>query len=634
MFPTNSCIHISLISKMEKRTYGYFICLLILCFNIQSGLALQVTDSQKAESPRYIQQITFHGNKAIDAKAITAISNIRPKQVFDPSLIDNGLYKVLNEYKKLGYFFAKATWEYIQAGSDTVILKVDIDEGEQIRMGKIELLGNVVFPMDQLLSKFDIRKGRYFNDAIFGSDIARLLRFYSDNGHPMASVSPDDFDIENGELNLKVQIDAGPIVKIGNLQIEGLKKTKERTILRELPIHPGDTYNQQKIDETERSLNNIGYFRSVSPISFSQAENGVDMNISVMEGPTGRFNGLLGYNPSESESGKLVGVLEASEMNLLGTGRQVSFISRFGLTDTYELTYQEPWIFGTPVDLGVRFQATTRSDTLTQQNVTEREAGLSGTVRMIEFVEGTLGLTYKRIKSSVLADAGNNETDLPSSVEIANGIDTYNKFPFIPLWERWDLISSAPVIKSENPQPLSNGRKYGITLTLKRDSRDYFANPVKGRLDRIGLEVSRGDFKIFKAWLDLNQYFKIYSQQVLAFGFHAGRAWGNDIPLTELFYLGGANTLRGYNEDMFRGEGRLYTNVEYRFLVGRNSQFFLFLDGGSIYSKSDGLSSLKLGYGFGMRLESMNGIISMDYGLAEGDSVLKGKIHVSLGAVF
>ncbi|MDQ1318213.1 MAG: Omp85 protein [Candidatus Poribacteria bacterium] len=284
-------------------------------------------------------------------------------------------------------------------------------------------------------------------------------------------------------------------------------------------------------------------------------------------------------------------------MNLLGTGRQISIIGRFGLSDNYELTYQEPWVFGSPVDFGVHFQAINRPDALTQQKFNERGVSLSGTVRMIEFIEGSLGLTYKKIRSSLI----------PPS----NG-------------------------RTEEPQSLLNGRKYSILLTIKRDSRDYFSNPTKGRLDRIGFEVSRGDFRTLKVWIDLNQYLEVYSQQVLALGVHAGRILGNDIPLTELLYLGGANTLRGYNEDMFRGEGRFYTNLEYRFIVGRNSQFFLFLDSGSVYNKlgDNSLGPLKIGYGLGMRLESMNGLISMDYGLAKGDSILKGKIHVSLGAVF
>jgi hypothetical protein len=53
-----------------------------------------------------------------------------------------------------------------------------------------------------------------------------------------------------------------------------------------------------------------------------------------------------------------------------------------------------------------------------------------------------------------------------------------------------------------------------------------------------------------------------------------------------------------------------------------------------VYNKGEGLDTLKLGYGVGMRLKSRTGLVSVDYGLARGDSILSGKIHVSLGATF
>ena len=62
--------------------------------------------------------------------------------------------------------------------------------------------------------------------------------------------------------------------------------------------------------------------------------------------------------------------------------------------------------------------------------------------------------------------------------------------------------------------------------------------------------------------------------------------------------------------------------------------FDLIIRGGTVYDGENGLDPLKLGYGVGMRLKSRTGLVSMDYGLARGDSILSGKIHVSLGAVF
>jgi len=542
-----------------------------------------------SEKVQRVHKIVFHGNNAMNDRSLAKLLTVSPGQKFDPKLIESSLHEVLTRYKKLGYMFARISWEATPLEKDRVDIRVTIVEGEIVEMGEIRLSGNKIFSTSELLDKFDVRKSRFFDESIFQSDMERLLKLYSDGGYPLVKISPSEFHIEDGRLYINIDIDEGTLTKIRQIQINGLKKTKESVVLRELAVHPNDIFDQRKIDESQRRLNNMGYFQDVSQISFSPAgADGVILSSSVVEGRTGQFSGLLGYNPSEGKSGerKFSGILEAAETNLFGTGRQITARFKVGLMDSYEFGYEEPWAFDKPVDLGVHLRGVRQTDALSGQSLREWAAGLSGATHIGRSIDGSLDAVYKRFRSS----------------------DSKNR--------------------------LTNGEKYSLIFAVQRDSRDYSANPSMGRLDHTALEISRGDFKIVKAWLDLNQYFKTLKQQVLALRFHGARVWGERIPPTEMLYLGGANSLRGYSEDFFRGEGRLFANCEYRLLAGRNSQFFLFLDGGTYYKKREGLSSLKLGYGLGMRLESLNGLVSVDYGLAKGDPVLKGKIHVSLGATF
>ncbi|MFC1716033.1 outer membrane protein assembly factor [Candidatus Poribacteria bacterium] len=587
-------------------------------------LVAQVSESlpaqiESSETAQYIRRITFDGNSALNDSKLAELLGIEPGQQFNPQSVSSALPRIVNEYKQLGYLFAKVEWELRPAEKNQVAVYVKIHEGEMVRMGKVELSGNTVFPQERLLEELRILKNSIFDDSVFQADMERLLRLYSDNGHPLAELSPSEFWIENSQLNVKIDIDEGPLVNIHQVQINGLKKTKEEILLRELTVRPGDIFDQREIDESLRRLSNLGYFQTVS-MSFEPANadrmpalpddvDSVILNFSVTEGRTGQFSGVLGYSPSQNEFGaqEFTGVLEATDINLLGTGRQMAIRAKLGLIDNYEFAYEEPWIFDTPVDLGIRLWGINqKAETLGLQtgvgagipeqsespNLREWAASISGTMRMIRAMEGSLAVTYKRIESRA------------GSADILSAI-------------------SEPT-----------GNKYSLTITLQRDTRDYFINPSVGRFDSASVEISRGDFKTVRTSLDLNQYFKTWQQQVLAIGLHGTRIWGDRIPLTEMLYLGGANTLRGYSEDFFRGEGRLYTNFEYRFLVSRDSQFFLFLDTGTVYNEGNGLDSLRLGYGVGMRLRSRTGLVSVDYGLARGDSILSGKIHVSLGAAF
>jgi outer membrane protein insertion porin family len=474
-------------SRLKTRDSFFLSCVLrlgscVLCLASSFPQVSESTPSQisPSETAQYIRRVIFHGNSAVNDSKLARLLAIKPGQRFDPLLMRSALPRILAEYKKLGYMFAKVEWECRPVEKGQVAVYVNIHEGEIVGMGKIELFGNAIFSKDQLLDRFDILRSPLFDDAAFQKDMERLLRLYSDNGHPLAKISPSEFRIENGRLNVKIHIDEGPLVKIGQVQIHGLDKTKEKVALRELTVHPGDVFDQREIDESQRRLNNLGYFQAVGADLKPAPTGGADviLNFSVTEGRTGQFSGLLGYNPSQAEVGrqKFTGVLEAAETNLLGTGRQLAIAGKFGLIDTYEFAYEEPWVLQTPVDIGIRLWGTKQPDTLSGQTFEEQAASLSGTTRMIRAIEGSLAATYKRIESSP-------ETAGTSPTSSGN---------------------------------LLTGRKYSLTFTIQRDSRDYFINPAAGRLDRASVEVSRGDFKTITAWLDLNQYFKTWQRQVLA----------------------------------------------------------------------------------------------------------------------
>ncbi len=557
----------------------------------------------------FIRNVNFHGNSAIETKLLHTLLGISPGQKFNQTQLETGLYNILNAYKKLGYLFAKVSYEAVPIVLDQMILNINIIEGEFISMGKIGLSGDYVFPREQLLKMFNIRRSRIFDEDIFNGDIDRLIKFYSENGYPLVKISVEEINIENNKINIDINIQAGSIVRIKSFELNGLKKTKRNVILREMTFKPGDVFSQRDIDESFRRLNNMGYFQNVSPISFSPDEEGfVSLTTDLVEGRTGRFSGLLGYNPSEEvqNENKLNGSLEFLETNLFGTGRKTSVKVRLGFTDVYEFSYTEPWILGSPIDAGIQIRSIQRTDDLLNYKFSEREFIIDGNSRVFRMISISTAIVYKKIDSSILLTEKSDADEILPLSHYSKDTEIYSD--------------------------ITEGKKYGVIFAIQRDSRDYYNNPSTGRLDRISTEISRGDFKLFKVWLDLNQYFQIFSKQVLALGVHGARTWGEKIPPTELFYLGGANTLRGYKEDIFRGRGRILANCEYRFLVGRDSNFFLFLDTGTVYN--DKLEPIRIGYGLGIRLESASGMVSIDYGLARGDSILSGKIHVSLGAMF
>ena len=588
--------------------------LLLSPFAIGDSVQNASPASDKVESPHLIRQITFDGIDHLDRKQLSKLIGIDAGQPYLQAEMVAGLNRVLEKYREDGFVFASIEPQVTIISPDQVQIRLHIHEGTRARTGEITIEGNHLLSTDNLRRALGLREGAPFSDAAFENGINKVLTLYSERGYPKAEIEPTNFNLskEQGTIDLRLQIREGSQIRIGEVKLTGLQKTKPEVVLRELPMQAGDVFDQRKIDQSFHRLVNLGYFYEVRPALLEEGTrpDEIIFNAKVTEARTGRFSGVIGYAPPTTDfegAPQLTGVIEATESNLLGTGRAANFLWKSGLLRTLRIGYVEPWAFGQPIEIGLEYSQVKQRNQFTDAESNENAASVTVAARFRRLFEGSLGFSYKRI-------------GLPMND------------PFLPATSP---AMRLPITDTADPVVLS-GVKYGVTLGLTRDSRDYFLNPTRGRLDRVAFEFSRGDFKLRKIWVDLRGYFPTWRRQVIAVGLHSAAAWGDNIPPTELFYLGGANTLRGYDEDWFFGPRRVYANIEYRLLVGRTSQFFVFTDLGTVtqVDQPTVFDPLRLGYGFGMRLESKGGLLRMDYGLAEGRSALEGKIHVNLGTSF
>ena len=604
-------------NPFDRIFFAFHILFYLLLFPLATGNSEQRTlpdPSDNAEKPRLIRQITFEGLEHLGRKQLSKLIGMDPGQPYLQAEMVTGLNRILEKYREDGFVFALIEPEVETTAPDQVHIHLHVYEGKRVRTGEITIEGNHLLATDDLRRALGLRKGTPFSQAAFEGGIDKLLALYSERGYPKVEIEPSDFHLseEQGTVDLRLQIREGSQVRIGAVKLTGLQKTEPEVVLRELPVQAGDVFDQREIDQSFHRLVNLGYFYEVSPALLEEGETPAEIifNARVTEARTGRFSGVIGYAPPTTEfegAPQLTGVIEATETNLLGTGRGVNFLWKSGLLRMLRIGYAEPWAFGKPIKIGVEYSQLKQRNQFTDAESNENAASVTVAARFRRLFESSLGFSYKRI-------------GLPTSD------------PFLPVTSPSVHL---PITDAADPTSQS-GVKYGVTVGLTRDSRDYFLNPTRGRLDGVAFEFSRGDFRLRKLWVDLRGYFPTWRRQVIAIGLHGAAAWGDNIPPTELFYLGGANTLRGYDEDWFFGPRRVYANIEYRLLVGRTSQFFVFTDLGAVtqVDQPTVFDPLRVGYGFGMRLESKGGLLRMDYGLAEGRSALEGKIHVNLGTSF
>ena len=610
---------------------------------LEKPTANNETENNTTQPHYYIRQLRFDGNARLNQKKLINLFGWQAEKAYTQTEVKEGFERILEAYRKDGFVFTEMTPTVspISAKETDVSIIVKIVEGKQIRIGMLTLTGNQRFSEDEIRDELDLKSGKLFTETALERGIERVQTLYSEHGYPKIEIESKDIQLssETATVDFQLHIREGSQTRIGDVKVSGLQKTKTEVVLREIPVKPDQRFDQRDIDTSYRRLRNLGYFYQINPnvLEAGATADRINFHAQVTEAKTGRLSGVIGYAPPDTEvdaAPQLTGILEASETNLLGTGRQFNFYWKSGLLRILRLSYAEPWIFGKPVTVGVaygqlkqsslgqdRFSGFPSDDSGTVSE--ERSSSVSATTNFGRVFEGTMTLGYKQIKVP-------NADLLPTTAT--------------PFEVQSPTATSTPT-RSNDFKPYS-GTKYSLTLRLTRDTRDYFLNPTRGRRDSIAFEVSRSDFRIRKVWLSLQQYFPTWRKQTIAVELHGAAAWGFEaqvanesdivIPPTELFYLGGATTLRGYDEDWFSGPRRVHANIEYRYLVGPDSQIFVFTDLGAVtlIETPSVFDRLRVGYGFGARLESKGGILRLNYGLAAGDSLLRGKIHVSLGASF
>jgi len=522
---------------------------------------------------------------------------------------------VLLQLKLRDFPFARvdSVTQSYNADSTEVNIVIQMQEGNRPHVAKFEVEG-LSEEGRQVLDNLQTKVNKPFNESDFEQDIAMLIRDYEENGYPYCEVRIKRFQVvSSGEnefgYDIAVKVEPGPEVEIGEILFAGNEETRDYVILRELSVAVGDRYDQKKIDEIRPQLMKLSFFKWVNPPRLEWRDDGkARLVIEMGEGNNNRFDGVLGYNPATQASpGFVTGLLDIRFGNLFGTGRLVDahWEQRTSKTQNLRFGYTEPWLAGLPLSLNFSFEQLIQDTSYVQRDI-------------------KLGLSFLfNDNLSLLSHVGTSETSPDSIGALRFGI------------------------------PPSTSVNFGLGLSL--NTTDEFLNPrhgvryetsVEWRRKNItnGTEIAAdqgatGSFNQRRLSIDFENYVSLFRWQVLAVALHGREVTTNEasVQLTDQYRFGGTRTLRGYREEQFRGSRIAWSNIEYRYLVGPRSRFFLFTDLGYFFredrlpdnslSKIDGF---KVGYGFGLRVDTRLGFFGIDYGLGEGDGFSNGKVHIGL----
>ncbi len=564
-------------------------------------------------SGQKIDRVIIEGNKVFSESDYADWSGVKPGEAFGEVSPDSVKNRILVNLSDRGYFHADISVDSNSAGSDSLKtnLVISIDEKFPTYINKF------VYTTDSSLSEKFNSILQYFEDEIFDRNeleegLDEILDIYENTGYPFASVkiesiqiSPDS-SLSYGLADIYLHFSNNETSTIDEIKVTGITRTKDYVVKRNIRIKEGDKYSQDKIDEIPKLLNRLSYFEPVStPGYYFNSDNKGVLHINVKDKPTNNFDGIIGYIPpsGENDEGFFTGFVKIGLRNIFGTEREALFRWQKEGPDIQELeiSYLEPWLFGYPFNIRAGlFQR--------QQDTTFVQRRLSGNLQFLA-------------------------TDIFSASLL---ISTESTIPSLTDSGRFTVYNSSALETGANIKIDSRDNIFAPTEGIYfLSTYKYSSKTINGPEEFITPETVTED-DLQRLELDFLYFFTLFNRQVLSFGLHGRELTGNNIEESDLYRLGGTNTVRGYRENQFLGNRMLWSNLEYRYLLSRLSYAFIFFDAAYYLRNEDEnrnierTAEFKYGYGLGLTFETALGIMGVSFALGKGDAISEGKIHVGI----
>lgn len=479
---------------------------------------------------------------------------------------------------------------------------------------KLDIQGNTVFRTQFLAELLNIQAGSVLDLNYVKERLKEIETLYLKQGYILVS-SPDVHMTEDGTLHITVEEGT-----IEDIKLVGNEKTKDHVVLRELRFRKGQPFNKFLASRSMERLYNLGFFEDVNMklLPGEGSSHSVIVEIDMIEQKTGIVTVGAGYSNSDG----IVGMVEVGDSNFRGTGDKVNVHWEFGGSGrgkNYQFSYTRPWINDKGDSLG--FSLYNRIYQYDDFDAT------GNTVAEYQKRKKGWNLTWGRVSDEYRT----NYLNFESTKEALNsGI---NPGPVMQNIDKETQTKWATAIVN------NFGRTNSMTFTHVYDSRDNYFNATKGKRFSCSLQWGGhglgGNFDFYKFTAEGRFYKQLGNGHVLALRLMGGYISGH-ISYSDLFSLGGANNLRGYEDDQFKGDKMYAATLEYRLPIAKKVQGVLFTDVGSTWGIDRGQipwykddRSIHFSAGVGLRLQTPIGPVRLDYGYGK-----KGKFHFSFGTQF
>ena len=599
----------------------------------RDGFATVSIDVNEADK-LLLKSIEFVGNTAFKSSALRRVMQTKKKDWFS-ALSGTGQFEkdaFKEDIERLRLFYQNSGYLDVKIDLDSVRydfskkkktqITINIEEGQQYYLGAMSVEGATIFTSEELLSNRKLKEGSIYSSEGIDAYAEEIKGVYTSRGYLETRVYAERKpNLENRAIDIIFNVLESDKYYLQSISIEGNSKSKQQVIVRELALRPGDVFDYKRMKSSEMRLRNSGYFKTVRLTPESTNIPGrKDLNILVSESRSGSFSFGAGFGSVSSTQFFLE--MKQSNFNFSdwksgfqGAGQKFRARISIGRRGNQMLvSFEEPWLFGQRLALGTSLYSTESEYNSADYNEKRTGFEISLRRRLFEIIESKLSYNFEMV--DIFDVLASNNLDTPDGVA-----DVFQR-----------AIGEEAVSK--------------VGLTLLRDSRDSLLFTRSGNRTTALAEFAGlgGDVNYFKLDLRTAQFFPTFDlwKQSISFIGRLGTVLplGDDVeaPFYDRFYLGGPETLRGFeyravgplspdgkntdgtvkfSDESAGGHSYGLISIEYLFHVAEALGFVAFYDGGFVNEgESDfGFDNYADNVGVGVRILMMGSPLKLDYGI-------------------
>jgi outer membrane protein insertion porin family len=502
------------------------------------------------------------------------------------SISDAGLLKrdeLTNDVERIkevllnkGYFNARASLSSVELSEDKkwFVVTFNIFEGEPFTVAEVGFRGHTVFEDEELREGLKIKQGEIFQRAKLRDEIGRLTDLYGGKGYSFAEIAPV-VNPNNAERTVTIlfSVKEGEMMRIRQINIHGNSKTRDNVIRREIRVDEQDVIDTPSLKRSFQRLNNLQFFETVEILPDKVAVDKVDLNVRVKEKPTGQFSIGGGFSSLD----RLMAIANITEGNIGGYGYMGRISGQYGQRRQFgSITFRNPYI----------------NDSLTS-------------AQMDIYRSMTNYLTFFEERTGASVTFGRWVTEYNTASLSIFAEELHYRSPAAGI-----CPNAAPVVCRQ----LGHQSSTGFRLHAFRDTRDYYLDPrsgwrVGGGFD-VGTPYLGGTNNFIKYTVDVIKVTPLLFDTRLSVRGRFGGVEtfeGSEAPLSERFYVGGINTMRGFafgragpvvetTRTPIGAAKQLIFNVDFVFTISAEAKLngVLFFDYGAGFKDGEPLSFFDL----------------------------------------